>query len=89
MRGSSSIKKFTILVLGNLLIAGCILFVLEIFGQVGFYLRHGRFLFRQSVEVAEHEPVFETHPYLVGRLRSNISVEQNGVTITTTDHYTR
>jgi lysophospholipase L1-like esterase len=66
----------------------CVLLVgMELVGQVVFYLWKGYPVFRPRP--AAEEGVLELHPYLVGRPRQGIRVEDKGKVVTTTSLHTR
>jgi lysophospholipase L1-like esterase len=68
----------------------CVLLVgMEVAGQVVFYLVNGYPLIESDRHVGLYENVFEPHPFLVGRPRSNVSVTASGTTISITDLRTR
>ena len=66
----------------------CVLLVgMELAGQVVFYLWKGYPVFRPRP--ASEEGVLELHPYLVGRPRQSVRVEDKGKVVTTTPFHTR
>lgn len=65
----------------NLLILAVMIVVLEIAGQVGYYLLKGETVFK--INPYKPEEVFESHPYLVARLIPNNTQEHEGVIMTT------
>lgn len=79
----------------------CILIVvIEISGQIIYYLRHGKFIYQTSIydndNISYYAHIFERHPNLGVRLKKNIRVEhamgehaKDYKTITTTNRYTR
>jgi len=68
----------------------CVLLVgLEIAGQIGFFLVRGYPIVESDRHVGLYENIFEPHPFLVGRPRSNVSVTALGTTISITDLRTR
>ena len=70
----------------------CFLLVgMEVAGQVLFLAWKGYPLYESDRHLISHEnpPVFELHPYLVGRLRGNARFEHDGRVITTTPEHTR
>jgi lysophospholipase L1-like esterase len=72
----------------------CVLLVgLEVGGQILFYLLKGYPVYA-TVDHPEgasvwHRQLLEQHPYLVGRLRSEVRAEQKGKVVTTTAIHTR
>lgn len=83
-------KKWFFLIFANIAIFCTLIVCMELFGQMAYYLIKGRFLFEKSYKTDYyHRQVFELHPYLAGRLRKNITVENNGKRIKTTNNNTR
>jgi lysophospholipase L1-like esterase len=61
----------------------------ELIGQISYFAVKGYPLFDSDrYENATHG-LFELHPYLVGRPKKNVRVEENNKTISTTDIHTR
>ncbi len=81
-------KKTLLLVAANIAIACALILLLELGGQAVYRLKHGRFIF-QEAPVGLHQQVFEHHPFLVGRLRKNVSATKWGNTIRATAEHTR
>ncbi len=61
----------------------------EFLGQVSFYILNGRFLFEQEEAYKLNNMIFENHPYLVGRPKSNVKVEHENIAISSTSYHTR
>lgn len=74
----------------NIAIFCTLLVLLEIGGQFVFYLKHGHFIFDESIAASKrHKLLFEIHPYIAGRLKKNRVVHYKNKTISTTDEHTR
>ncbi|MBI3596655.1 MAG: hypothetical protein HY203_05830 [Nitrospirae bacterium] len=73
----------------NVSLACVLLMGTELFGQIFYFALKGYPVFESDKYVKTNDQVFELHPYLVGRLKKNIRVEEKNKTITTTDIYTR
>ncbi len=88
-------KKFSLLIIVNIAVFCTLIVVMEISGQIVYYLRHGIFIFQSTERNAArdyHRQVFEMHPYLAARLRKNVKVKnylKPELTITTTSKSTR
>ncbi|HVY56111.1 MAG TPA: GDSL-type esterase/lipase family protein [Thermodesulfobacteriota bacterium] len=65
-------KQKLSLVITNIVVVLILLIVIEAVGQVAYYFRYGMFLY-QMLPGADYPDVFELHPYLVGRLKKNVS----------------
>ncbi len=77
----------------NVLISCLLLLVVEIIGQLYYRWTDGAFLaqrYERYVREAQAQTtVFEQHPYLVARPRSNVSIEGGAARISTTSIHTR
>ena len=81
-------KKLFSLIFINLSVFCTLIVVLEMSGQILYYVTHDRFIFEDSPGI-HHTQLFELHPYLAGRLRKSVIVEEEGKQITTTHFNTR
>lgn len=74
----------------NIILVIVLLIVIESVGQIAYYFRYGMFLY-QMVPGADYPEVFELHPYLVGRLKKNVSLTDanTGERISATKYHTR
>ncbi len=88
-------KKLCLLIIVNIGVFCTLIVVIEISGQIAYYLRHGKFIFQtsdyNSEDYQDHLQAFELHPYLVGRLKKNITINsvENSAKIKTTNRHTR
>lgn len=70
----------------------CTLIVsIEILSQLIYLVRTGNFfVMKDAIEARKaHSRIFEMHPYLAGRLRASVSVQEYNVNIKTTSFHTR
>lgn len=79
-------KRVVKIVAMNLMVLCTLVVSMEAACQIVYFIRHGKSLFAATTA---RSPVFEVHPYLVGRPDSCVSVEQNGMIISTTQNHTR
>ena len=57
------------IILINIVVTFCLLVVLELIGQAVFFLRNDAYIYQAlSKKDSVDDNVFESHPYLVGRL---------------------
>ncbi len=76
----------------NISMTLALLVALELMGQLTYFVLRGYPLWTSAEHVADNvrsRRLFEIHPYLGGRPRSDVSVEQGGITISTTEDHTR
>ncbi len=86
MRQKLVVLYFNVALFCVLLVAG------ELIGQVLFFLLKGYPVYQSTYgdnRLNWHRRLLEQHPYLVGRLRSNVRIEEDGKVVTTTAAHTR
>jgi lysophospholipase L1-like esterase len=85
------LRRTLFLVYFNISLLCVLLAGLELTGQVVFYLWKGYPVYESDQHLISHAdvPPFELHPFLVGRLRGGARFNQNGKTLTSTQHHTR
>ncbi len=80
-------KKFLVLVGVNFMVFCTIVLSVELAAQVLYFVRNGRLLLFDHAPM--HSRLFEIHPYLAGRPRASVMVEQHGKKIAITPLHTR
>jgi len=82
------LKKIIKIILINFSIFCTIFVTLELFFQIGYFLKHDNFLFVEY-DLDINNDIFEIHPYLGARLKKSIAIEKNEIKITSTSFHTR
>lgn len=79
-------KKNLYIVFINIAVICTLLVLIEVIGQLLFFYAKGHWVYEKH---SVHKDIFEVHPYLVGRLKSNINVSNNGKTIKSNKQHNR
>ena len=89
-QNSPAMRRKLSSIIANIIIVFILLIVIEAVGQTAYYFRYGMFLY-QMIPGADYPEVFELHPYLVGRLKKNVSVTDANTNerISATKYHTR
>lgn len=94
-------KKLFLIIIVNIALFCTLIVVMEISGQIFYYLTHGRFIYQipaptyhfkaNDPDEYHYQSMFELHPLLVVRPRKNVQIKNymNDNVITTTSRYTR
>ncbi len=89
MGQSGRVRKVLLIIIVNIAVICTLMVVIEVGGQLAYYLRHGKFVYQ--LVGYEYGQVFEPHPFLVARPKKDTVVNdyQSNKTITITDRNTR
>lgn len=83
-------KKKLFLLLASFVFFCSIIVVIEVFTQIAHYITFGYFVFNEDSNTGSYDSqLFEMHPFLVRRLRKDVTVKHKGKTIKTTNYHTR
>lgn len=83
------LKKLFKIIIVNLGAFVLLIIFIEFLGHSVYFLKNGHFIFVKSELVEVNESIFEQHPYLIGQLKNNISISNNGLKVSTTNYHTR